>query len=122
MFWSSIANIFTGGAVNVIGDVAKEWIETDKESAEAKSLFIKTLDPNGLMRRDISAKVSSAYMVYLAITAFLVLCLSFNLGEAEQLRTAIDSLTELFVPITGMFSAITMASFGVNGINAGKGK
>ncbi len=119
--WSAIANIFTGGAVSMIGDVAKEWITTDKESAEAKSMFIKVLDPNGIMRRDISAKVSTAYMVYLTITGFLILAKSFGLGDTEQVSSAIKDLTELFLPITGMFSSIVGISFGVNYQNIKKG-
>lgn len=120
--WSSIADIFTGGALKSVENVAKEWIETDKEKAEAKSLFIKTLDPNGLMRRDISRKVSTAYQVYLFTTMALVLSLSFGLGDAKQLKFAIDSLTNLFVPITAMFTGIVSVSFGVNLSNTMKGK
>ncbi len=120
--WSSIANIFTGGAVKAIENIATEFITTDMESAEAKALMVKTLDPNGLMRRDISSKVSTAYMVYLFITMMLVLCQSFDIGNAVQITLAIKSLTDLFVPITSMFTAIVAASFGVNGINSHKGK
>ena len=122
MMFEAIANIFTGGALKSVENVAKEWIETDKEKAEAKSLFIKTLDPNGLMRRDISRKVSTAYQVYLFTTMALVLSLSFGLGDAKQLKFAIDSLTNLFVPITAMFTGIVSVSFGVNLSNTMKGK
>ena len=116
-FW----NFFGGGVVDTLGDVAKEWIDTDKESAEAKSIFVKTLDPNGKMRRDISRKVSQMYMVYIYLTGILVLCQSFGVGEPEQVKTAIESLTGLFVPITTMFTAIVGASFGTNMINANRG-
>ena len=74
------------------------------------------------MRRDISRKVSQMYMVYVYLTGVLVLCQSFGVGEPEQVKTAIKSLTDLFVPITTMFTAIVGASFGVNGMNAHKGK
>ena len=37
-------------------------------------------------------------------------------------KLAIGSLTDLFIPITTMFTAIVGASFGVNGLNASKGK
>jgi len=117
-----LSNILGGGVVKSIENIATEFIETDMESAESKALMVKTLDPNGLMRRDISQKVSSAYMVYLFITMLLVLCQSFSIGNTEQIKEAIDSLTDLFIPITSMFTAIVGASFGVNGLNSHKGK
>ncbi len=120
MSW--ITNLLGGGVVGTVGDIAKEWITTDMESAEAKSLMVKTLDPNGLMRRDISRRVTQMYMVYIYLTALLVLLQSFGIGDVEGVAKAIDSLTSLFVPITAMFSAIVGASFGVNGLNAHKGK
>lgn len=117
-----VSSLFGGGIVKSIENIATEFIETDMESAEAKALMVKTLDPNGLMRRDISQKVSTAYMVYLGITMLLVICQSFEIGNADQITVAISSLTNLFVPITTMFTAIVGASFGVNGLNAHKGK
>lgn len=104
-----------------IENIATEFIETDMESAEAKALMVKTLDPNGLMRRDISKKVSWAYIGYLGTTMFLTLALSFGVGDPSQVGLAISSLTELFVPITSMFTLIVGASFGVNGLNTAKG-
>jgi len=115
-FW----NLFGGGVVSAVEGIAKEFIETDMESAEAKALMVKTLDPNGLMRRDISSKVSNAYMIYLGVVMILVVCQSFDVGNPKQVAEAIDSLTELFVPITSMFTAIVGASFGVNGLNSYK--
>lgn len=106
-------NIF-GSVVDTVGDVAKEWIQTDLESAEAKSLMLKVLDPNGKMRRDISNKVSNMYIGYISITAILVLAQSFSVGDAIAVEKAIVSLTDLFVPITTMFTAIVGASFGTN--------
>lgn len=120
--WGALSNIFTGGALSSVEGIAKEWIETDKEKAEAKSLFVKTLDPNGLMRRDISRKVSSAYLVYLFITMGLVLLKAFHLGNTTDIGNAITDLTNLFVPITTMFTAIVGGSFGVNFTNTLKGK
>ena len=116
---SLVSSIFSGGAVKSVENVAKEWIETNKEKAEANALMIKTLDPNGLMRRDISNKVSNMYMVYILLVMLLVLMQSFNM-HTEQVKVAIHSLTDLFVPITTMFTAIVGASFGVNGLNAHK--
>ena len=42
-----VKTLFSGGAVKSIENIASEWIETDLESAEAKVLMVKTLDPNG---------------------------------------------------------------------------
>ena len=52
MSW--ITSLFSSGVIGSIERIASEAIETDMESAEAKSLFIKTLDPNGMMRRELS--------------------------------------------------------------------
>jgi len=116
-----LTSLFTGGAVKSIENIAKEWIDTPEEKAKASTLMLKTLDPNGLMRRDISNKVSTAYMVYLAVTAILIMFQAFNIGDAEQMKLALDNLTAHFVGITAMFSAIVGASFGVNGLNSSKG-
>ena len=116
--WGAIANIFTGGATKAISDIATEWIDTDKESAEAKAIMVKTLDPNGNMRRQISKTVSSLYTTYIALMMILVLLQSFKLGDIQGVETAIKNLVDLFVPITTSFTAIVGASFGVNGINA----
>ena len=63
-FW----NLFGGGVVDSVEKIATEWIETDKEKAEAgmidakaKSLFVKVLDPNGKMRKQISNDVFHLY-------------------------------------------------------------
>lgn len=117
-----LTNLFTGGAVKSIENIAKEWIDTPGEKASADALMIKTLDPNGLMRRDISQNVTTAYMIYLYTTMLLVLAQSFGIGNSEEVTQAIKNMADLFVPITAMFSAIVGASFGVNGINSSKGQ
>ncbi len=116
-FW----DLFGGSVVTGVSEIAKEWITTDYESAEAKALMVKTLDPNGGMRRDISNKVSSMYVIYIMLTMVLVLAQSFSLGDPVQVALAITTLTELFVPITTMFTAIVGASFGVQYNNINKG-
>ena len=115
-------SLFGGDVVKSVEKIATEFIETDMETAEAKSLMVKTLDPNGLMRRDISMKVSNMYIIYVLITMVLVIMQSFDWGDTVGVTTAITSLTNLFIPITTMFTAIVGASFGVNGLNASKGK
>jgi len=117
-FW----DIFGGTVAKSVETIAKEWIDTDMEKAEASALMVKTLDPNGLMRRDISRKVSNLYMLYILCTMGLLICFSFEIGNITQIEKAISNLTGLFIPITTMFTAIVGASFGVNGINAHKGK
>lgn len=122
---SKIIDFFTGGIVNSVEKIALEFIETDKESAEAKSLLIKTLDPNGKMRRDLSRFASKAYGFYLINTTILLYMVAFNVGGLESAKSAelaADMMTELFTPITASWAAIVSASFGVNGVNSAKGR
>lgn len=114
-------SFLTGGVVDTIGDVAKEWIQTDMESAEAKSIFVKTLDPNGKMRKQISKDVTLMYKVYLFTSLVLLIAQFFGLGEVGNIKDVTSKLVELFLPITGMFSAIVGASFGVNAYNIKQG-
>lgn len=124
-----LGSLFTSGAFSSIERLASEAIETDKESAEAKSLFVKTLDPNGKMRRDLSRFASKSYGFYLISTTILIFIHSFGgdistvVGDAtivSQSKEAIDAMTELFLPITTAWGTIVTASFGVNGVNAHK--
>lgn len=119
---SFIASFFGGGIIKSIENIASEWIETDMESAEAKVLMIKTLDPNGLMRRDLSNRVTSLYTLYVVTALVLLICESFGLGDAEAIVTATKKVTELFVPITTLFGVIISASFGVNYANTKQNK
>ena len=117
--WGLLSKVFTGsGIVGSIERIASEAIETDKESAEAKALWIKTLDPNGIMRRELSRFACKAYGGYLIVTSALVLAHSFGLGEAVQSKEAIEAMTGLFLPITTAWGTIVTASFGVNATNA----
>ncbi len=109
------------GVVESVSEIAKEWIDTDKESAEAKALFVKTLDPNGSMRRDISRFTSRAYGFYLVATVGFIGMTAFGVGDVEGARIASTQMTELFIPITGAWAAIVGASFGVNTMNTYKG-
>lgn len=117
---------FGSTIVKTVGDVAMEWIETDKESAEAKTVMIKALDPNGSMRKQISEAVTQMYKVYLYTTLCLLvisfLCSFFTIGDNKQILELINQITSLFLPITGLFGAIVTASFGVNAVNSAKGK
>lgn len=121
----------TGSVVGAVERIAKEWIDTPEEKAKASALMVKTLDPNGLMRRQISLTVSRLYVIYIILVMILVLAQSFGLSpittnaqgaEVMAVSLAIDSLKELFIPITTAFTAIIGASFGVNGINSSKSK
>ena len=109
-----LARLFGGGIVKSVENIALEMIDTDKETEEAKAIMVKTLDPNGNMRRQISLTVSRLYTVYILLALVLLLMVSFNIGNQEGTKTALESIVELFVPITAMFSAIVSASFGVN--------
>lgn len=120
--FSFIGKLLSGGAVSAIEKVALEYIETDKESAEAKAVMIKTLDPNGAMRREISAFTSKMYGFYLLATVILIFLYSFDLGDKEAMAEAVSAMTDLFMPITTAWGAIVGASFGVNMTNSMKGK
>lgn len=127
MSWAAaIANIFTGGAVKSIENLASEWIETDMESAEAKVLMVKTLDPNGLMRRDLSRRVTALYTLYIIVMLVLLVLESFGVGKVIDGNLAVSiattKVTDLFMPITALFGTIVTASFGVNAVNSSKGK
>lgn len=120
-----LSGIFGGGSFKSIEKIATEWIETDQEKAEAKTLMIKTLDPNGLMRRNLSDRVAMLYTIYLLVTLVLLGLESFALGPMNGDRLAVsvatEKITELFLPITSLFGVIVSASFGVNYANAKKG-
>jgi len=109
-----ITSLFSGGLVKSVENVASEWIQTDLETAEAKSLMIKTLDPNGKMRRDLSRFACRAYGFYLVAMVILAFMTAFNIGDAVGAKTATDMMKELFFPITTAWGAIVGASFGTN--------
>lgn len=119
---SALGSIFSSGIVGSLERVALEAITTDKESAEAKVIHIKALDPNGIMRRELSRFACLSYGFYLISTTALVFMHSFELGDATQSKEAIDAMTALFLPITTAWGGIVGASFGVNGVNAYKEK
>jgi|TARA_Y100000034_G_scaffold132844_1_gene196819 hypothetical protein len=119
-----IKQLLSGGLFKSVENIATEWIETDKESAEAQAIMVKTLDPNGLMRRDISNRVLSLYQLYVYIMCFLLALEFFNFvpngTSLEQMAGATAKLVDLFVPVTSMVGIIVGASFGVNYANVKK--
>jgi hypothetical protein len=122
-----ILSFFTGGGMKSIENIASEWIETDQEKAEAKAVMVKTLDPNGMMRRELSRKVASLYATYL-ITTLLLLAIEFSATmfgwdiNFQQLSTTTEKVKDLFLPISTLFGIIVTASFGVNYANTKQGK
>ena len=120
---SSIVKFFTGDStMSTVESIATEWIETDLEKAEAKTVMINALDPNGAMRRQLSSDVTQMYKVYLITMLLLItnefICAFANIDvNTEALQMATDKLIELFVPITSLFGVIVTASFGVNYAN-----
>jgi len=116
-----ISSLLGGGLVGSIENIASEWIETDLEKAEAQALMIKTLDPNGKMRRDLSRFACRAYAFYLLAMVLLSFMVAFGVGDADGAGTAATLMQDLFLPITTAWSAIVAASFGVNGVNSYKG-
>lgn len=124
-----IKSLFSGGIVQSIENIASEWIETDIEkakagaiSAEASALMVKTLDPNGKMRRDLSRFACQAYLFYLMAMVGLSFMVAFGVGNADGAIVAAGMMQDLFLPITGAWTAIVSASFGVQGINSFKGR
>lgn len=117
-----LGKLFGSGIVGSVERIALEAIETDKEEAEAKALFVKTLDPNGAMRRELSRFACFAYGFYLAATTILIFLHAFEVGDIVQSKNAMEAMTDLFLPITTSWATIVGASFGVNGVNAYKGK
>ena len=113
-----VSSLLGGGIVESVEKVASEWIETDMESAEAKSLMIKTLDPNGKMRRDLSRFACRAYGFYLVAMVALSFMVAFSIGNVEGAKEAAEMMVGLFLPITTSWAAIVGASFGVNATNA----
>lgn len=117
MSW--FGKLLGGGLVKSIENVALEAIQTDKETAEANALWIKTLDPNGLMRRRLSTFACVAYGWYLFwMTALVFLTAFTDVAGAQQASTM---MTGLFGEITTGWTVIVGASFGVNGVNSFKG-
>ena len=117
-----LSSLFSGGLVGSIERIASEAITTDKESAEAKALFVKTLDPNGKMRRDLSRFACRAYGFYLVAMVTLSFMVAFNFGDHVGAFDAAEMMKGLFLPITTAWSAVVAASFGVNGMNSYKGR
>ena len=115
-------DVFTGNPFKTIEKIATEWIQTDLESAEAKAIKIKALDPNGKMRRDQSTMLLRLYGLYIVTMLILIVLEFFGVGDAVRMATATGKLTELFAPITALVGIIISASFGVNYHNTKHGK
>jgi len=113
-----LSSLFGSGIVKSVEKLASEYIQTDLESAEAKALMIKTLDPNGLMRRDLSRFACWAYGFYLVAMVGLSFMVAFGIGNVVGASEAATMMTGLFLPITTSWAAIVSASFGVNAANA----
>ena len=116
-FFSTVKGLVTGGLGNSIERVALEFIQTDMESAQAKALMVKTLDPNGKMRRDLSRFACRAYGFYLVAMVGLSFMVAFDIGDTLGAATAATMMSELFLPITASWGAIVGASFGVSATN-----
>ena len=117
-----LKSLFSGGIVESVENIASEWIETDKETAEAKAIMVKALDPNGKMRRDLSRFSCRAYGFYLVAMVAMGFMHVFGIGDAAAAKEAMVMLTELFLPITASWGAIVSASFGVNATNSVKNR
>ena len=96
-----------GNVVKSLENIASEWITTDMESAEAKVLMVKTLDPNGMMRRQLSKRVTDLYTLYIITTLILLILESFGIGDQVGISEATQKVTELFGPITTLYVCFT---------------
>ena len=112
-----LKGLFSSGVMGTVERIATELIETDKETAEAKALWVKTLDPNGLMRRQLATFASQAYGFYLASMVLLIVMYFFGFGDSKSSKDAMVAMTDLFLPITSAWGGIVGASFGVNATN-----
>tara|TARA_R110001632_G_scaffold70778_1_gene164675 strand:+ start:1145 stop:1507 length:363 start_codon:yes stop_codon:yes gene_type:complete len=119
MVW--LKDLLTGGLFSSIENISKELVDTPLEKAQAQVLKIKAIDPSGKLRRDVTSTTMHLYKIYIYVMLFLLLLSSFDLENAARITGAIESMKELFLPITTAFGAIMTASFGVNTMNAHKG-
>ena len=120
MSW--LSSLLGGGIVGSVERIALEAIETNQEKADARAVLLKSIDPNGQMRRQLSKFASTAYGFYLVATTILIFMHSFEIGDPVNSKEAMEAMTDLFLPITGSWATIVTASFGVNGVNAYKAK
>ena len=122
-FFSTAKSLLAGGGiVSSIENIATEWIETDKESAEAKAIMVKAIDPNGKMRRDLSRFSCRAYGFYLIAMVGLSFMVAFGIGDIAGAEEAATMMSDLFLPITAAWGGIVTASFGVQVNNTNKSK
>ena len=75
------------------------------------------LDPNGIMRRDLSRRVTTLYTVYITVLLLLIAAEVLGVGNQTAIISASLKIRELFAPITALFGAIVSVSFGVNYAN-----
>ena len=124
MSW--FTDIFSGGAFKSIENIATEFIETNKETAEAKAVMVKALDPNGKMRRDLTRFICYMYGIYLIVMLLLLACEFFGFvpqGQTPEITSKVTAkLTNTFTPVSTAFGLIVSASFGVNFYNVKKNK
>lgn len=116
-----LKNLVTGGLFGTIEGITKELINTPLELAQAQAIKLKAMDPNGKMRREITAATMHLYKLYVYTMLLLLISQAFNIGNAEEVSKAIISMKELFLPITTAFGTIMTATFGVNAVNSNKG-
>lgn len=131
----SLLSFMSGGAKSIEA-IASEWIQTDLEQAQAgavgthaKTALLTAIDPNGRMRRDLTRFTCRAFGGYLIVMSILAIMAAFNVSgfvtpvtnvAHAPAKDAMVIMSGLFLPITGAFTAILTASFGVNANNVSK--
>lgn len=104
----------------ILGKISDKFLETNKDKLDAKSNFLKTIDPNGTMRVAITYGVFRLFTYQtIVLTSLIILNIPFN---SVRILEAISSLVELYKPVATAFGLIVSASFCVNMMNSYKGK
>lgn len=116
-----LKDLVTGGLFSSIEGITKELVDTPLEKAQAQAIKLKAIDPSGKMRREISSSTNLLYKTYVFIMIGLLLSQAFGLGNPLEVAKAIDSMKELFLPITTGWGTIMTATFSVNTMNSYKG-
>ncbi len=117
-----LASLLGGGLISSVEKIATEAIQTDKEKADARAVLLKTIDPNGMLRRSITRFTCLAYGYYLFCCSIFAMMVAFGIGDSAGAEIAAGLFLDLFTPITTAFGTIITASFSVNGVNAYKGQ
>ncbi|NPA69343.1 MAG: hypothetical protein GXO26_00905 [Crenarchaeota archaeon] len=112
-----VGSLFSGGKDSTLSTIATEMIDTVKEEAEAKSMVLKAIDPNGQMRLEISRKVTNMYIFFVFIMLVIITSSALHIGDTIITEEFVHAINTLFETISYAFIAIITASFSVHWSN-----